>query len=330
MNAEVIREFVCEYAGSADVETRIVPLGGGLESSGTARVDVYKPDLSASSFVVKLVPHEMARELHVYRALTRLRSAVSAPKLLGWHETGADGMYMFLEWVAPSDPWPWKDPEPTALVIEQLARVHASDTIDFADALKSWDYDGELLKSADATVQLYRTAFSNGVRPGNRPMLRPLERVTNALPVIRRELAGFLGTTVLHGDAHTGNAIIRRSGESNEAVLLDWGRARIGSPLEDLCSWLRSVSFWEPEARRLHDSLTKRYLGARGMALELTPQFRDAYWLAAACNGLSGALRYHLLVMCDPERSSNEQWWAARASADWLRAIRRADACVRI
>jgi aminoglycoside phosphotransferase (APT) family kinase protein len=329
MNAAIIREFVCEYAGSGDVATSIVPLHGGLESCATARVQVYKPGGSVSPFVVKIIPHETPRELHVYRALDQLRSGVAAPKLLGWHDTGRDGLYMFLEWARASEPWPWKNPEATALVVEQLAHVHACDTRHFAEALQSWDYDRELLQSASATVELYRTAFLNGVRPGNRTMLKPLERVTTALPAIRRELAAFIGSTVLHGDAHTGNAIIRRSDDTHQAVLLDWGRARIGSPLEDICSWLQSVSFWEPEAKRVHDSLLKRYLRARGIGVELTPQFRDAYWLAAACNGLSGALRYHLLVMCDEQRSPDEQWRAARASADWLRVIRRADACVR-
>jgi len=109
--------------------------------------------------------------------------------------------------------------EATGLVIEQLALVHACKTSDFVEALQSWDYDRELLDSAESTVELYRAAFFNGLRPGNRPMLRPLERVTRALPVIRRALAAFIGATVLHGDAHTGNAIIRRSGESNQAVL---------------------------------------------------------------------------------------------------------------
>ena len=283
-----------------------------------------------SSFVVKHVVADAARELHVYRALGRLSSGISTPRLLGWRDTGFDGMYLFLEWVAPCDTWPWKDLEATGLVIEQLARVHACETRDFSDALQSWDYDRELLESAEATVKLYRAAFLNGAQRGNRPMLRQLERVATALPAIRRELAAFLGTAVLHGDAHTGNAIIRQSGESREAVLLDWGRARIGSPLEDLCSWLQSVSFWEPEAKRVQERLTKRYLSARGIAVELTPQFRDASSLAAACNGLSGALRYHLLVMCDTRRSPDEQSWAARASADWLRVIRRADACVRV
>src|SRR6266542_973466 len=132
MKAEVIREFVCEYAGSRDVETQILPLHGGLESCGTARVEVCRPGGAVSSFVVKLVDHDAARELHVYRALDRLRSGVSTPKLLGWRDTGRDGTYMFLEWVAPSDPWPWKDVEATALVIEQLALVHACEPGDFS------------------------------------------------------------------------------------------------------------------------------------------------------------------------------------------------------
>src|SRR6266699_3582742 len=103
MKAEVIREFVCEHAGSRDIETRIAPIHGGLESCGTARVEVYQPGGAVSSFVVKLVAHNAAREVHVYRALDRLRSNVSTPKLLGWRDTGSEGMYLFLEWVAPSD-----------------------------------------------------------------------------------------------------------------------------------------------------------------------------------------------------------------------------------
>src|SRR5438105_1096495 len=98
MNADVIRKFVCDYAGSSDAETRIVPLRGGLESHGTARVEVCEPGGGVSSFVVKLVAQDAARELHVYRALDRLGSGVSTPKLLGWHDASRDGMYMFLEW----------------------------------------------------------------------------------------------------------------------------------------------------------------------------------------------------------------------------------------
>src|SRR5438067_872533 len=162
MKAEIIREFVCEYAGSRDFETRIVPLHGGLESCDTARVEVCQPGGAVSSFVIKLLAPDAAREVHVYRALKRLRSSVSTPKLLGWRDKGRDGMYLFLEWVAPSDSWPWKDVEATALVIEQLALVHACDPNDFSEALESWDYDRELLQSADATVELYRAAFLNG------------------------------------------------------------------------------------------------------------------------------------------------------------------------
>ena len=122
MNAKVIREFLCEYAGPGVIETRILPLRGGLESCGTARVDASKRGGSVSSFVVKHVVADAARELHVYRALGRLSSGISTPRLLGWRDTGFDGMYLFLEWVAPCDTWPWKDLEATGLVIEQLER----------------------------------------------------------------------------------------------------------------------------------------------------------------------------------------------------------------
>src|SRR5438105_12471248 len=105
MNAEVISEFVRDYAGYGDAETRILPLRGGLESCATARVEVCEAAGSVSSFVVKLVAQDAAREIHVYRALERLSSGVSTPKLLGWHDAGRDGMYMFLEWVAPSVLW---------------------------------------------------------------------------------------------------------------------------------------------------------------------------------------------------------------------------------
>src|SRR4051794_9244925 len=117
MKTEVISEFVCEYAGSRDIETRIVPLRGGLDSCGTARVELCQHGGIVSSFVVKHVAQHAARELHVYRALEGLRTGVSTAKLLGWHDSGRDGMYMFLEWVAPSDPWPWKNAEAGVLVI---------------------------------------------------------------------------------------------------------------------------------------------------------------------------------------------------------------------
>jgi hypothetical protein len=118
-------------------------------------------------------------------------------------------------------------------------------------------------------------------------------------------------------------------------VLLDWGRARIGAPLEDVSSWLQSLGFWEPEARRRHDTLLRRYLTCRGGPDRLDRGLRDAYWLAGACNALAGALRYQVAVAdgwrrpAARARAVAARAVAARAARDALRVVRRADACWR-
>jgi hypothetical protein len=73
--------------------------------------------------------------------------------------------------------------------------------------------------------------------------------------------------------------------------------------------------------------LLRRYLLARGLPDHLGWEVRDAYWLAAASNVLSGALRYHLAVMDgwgQPSAAGRAQ--SSRAIKDCLRVIRRADA----
>jgi aminoglycoside phosphotransferase (APT) family kinase protein len=150
--------------------------------------------------------------------------------------------------------------------------------------------------------------------------------MVSALPAIRSRLMS--GAVLLHGDAHSGNVAIRKRGGSLQAVLFDWGRTRIGSPLEDVSSWLQSLGYWEWQARRRHDTLLQIYLAARGLNPVLTSELRELYWLAGASNALSGALGYHLSFV-------NENWCAevraqhALAACDWMRIIRRADACWR-
>lgn len=108
-------------------------------------------------------------------------------------------------------------------------------------------------------------------------------------------------------------------------MLIDWGRARIASPLEDVSSWLQSLGFWELEARRRHDTLLAAYLSSHGLDRRLSSDFRTAYWLAGASNALAGALRYHLWV-ADSAAEHPAREAAMRAVKDWLRVIRRAAA----
>ena len=146
------------------------------------------------------------------------------------------------------------------------------------------------------------------------------------MPELRRQLlaAAPFGTAVIHGDLHPGNAVLRR--RRGEVVLLDWGRTRLGSPLEDVSSWLLSLGGWEPEARRRHDTLFAGYLAARGWESRLTPPLRAAYWVAGASNALAGALLHHLTIATDPRVSPLRRGVAARAAFGWGRVLRRADA----
>jgi aminoglycoside phosphotransferase (APT) family kinase protein len=323
----VILQFARERFGS-DLELRVSPLHGGLESPGIVRAVVHRRGAELGSFVAKPFSASGSRELDVYRVLRRTHENGTAPALLGWmHKDGGDGGYMFLEWVAGESSWPWRHLRASALVMDQLASVHEMNPARFTRVLtRSWDYERDLGNSARLTIEAYERAFSLGVRPGERPMLRTLERLYTALPRLRRELLAATGTALLHGDAHPGNVVY----SAKRVLLLDWGRARLGSPLEDVASWVHSVGFWEPAARRKHDTLLKRYLSARGQSsVALSQSFRDACVLAGASNGLSGALRYHLAVIGDSTRSGQEKWDSYRAAADWLRILRRADACFR-
>jgi aminoglycoside phosphotransferase (APT) family kinase protein len=212
------------------------------------------------------------------------------------------------------------------MVLGQLARLHSCNPEPFQPAVNGWNYDAELRQSAEQTAELYGRLFVQGTRIGHRPMLKTLERVSTVVADMRRQAAKHTGNALLHGDAHPGNVIVRAARQKHEAVLLDWGRARLGSPLEDVTSWVHSLGFWEPEARRIHDSLLVGYLQQRGLAVHLSKQFRIACWLAGACNAMAGALRYHLAVAADKERAPEQRWISSKAASDWLRILRRADA----
>ena len=131
-----------------------------------------------------------------------------------------------------------------------------------------------------------------------------------------------MGFSKVSRDVHSRNVILRAT-ENGEIAFIDWARARFGSPLEDLASWLHSLGWWEPEARRRHDTLLRVYLEARSSKQRITTELRTLYWYASASNGLSGAIRYHLLVLTDPASSSEMTSDSARILRSWERIIRR-------
>jgi hypothetical protein len=214
-------------------------------------------------------------------------------------------------------------------VLEQVARLHTLQPDPTAlEALTDWDYERELRINAALTLERLEEAVGRPEFRGLRRGVPPTRRLLWSLPEIRRDLLDFspFGKGPIHGDLHSGNALVRRRKGRDEPVLIDWARARIGSPLEDISSWLQSLAGWEPEARRRHDTLLASYLLARGMEGRLRSDLRAAYWLAGASNAFSGALLHHLTQLLDPRATNTVRLRAVYSAREWIRVLRRADA----
>ncbi len=327
LNLALLRTFSARLCAERPdrLALKLHPLSGGLEARSVVRVEVTFSDRDRPrvSFAVKCITDSQAREIAAYRMLARAGIDI-APQLLGIDRAGGDTTYLYLEWIDSYCRWPWTDPANAGSVLRQLARIHNAGSVALPSWLTDWEYDTQLRHSAESTIEAFANASRHDELRHIRWRRRALDRIANALPAIRRRL--MAGAVLLHGDAHSGNVAVRKRGDSLQAVLFDWSRIRIGSALEDVSSWLQSLGYWEWQARRRHDTLLQAYLAARGLPPVLTGELRELYWLAGACNALSGALRYHLSFVNErcpaPVRAEH-----ARAARDWLRIVRRADAC---
>ena len=308
------------------------PLRGGLESRAVARVQaeatVCRGTPRSFTFVVKRLDGPGHRELAMYELLSTA-GARAVPVLVGVQAVSPSISYMFLEWV-PASRWPWAEPGLVAHVLEQLAEMHMALPVSgLAGSLSAWDYESELLTKAAATLNALEAAVGIEALAGLRRGIPALQRVVSALPGMRRQLLspGPLGRAVLHGDVHSGNVLVRDGCRQRSAVLVDWARARLGSPLEDVSSWLESLGYWEPAVRNQRVPLLRHYLRARGLPSALERELYLSYWVAAACNALAGALHYHLLqAIRAGDAPPHRQVEARRAVLDHLEAIQLADA----
>jgi aminoglycoside phosphotransferase (APT) family kinase protein len=264
----------------------------------------------------------------IYEKLVAMHARGIAPRLFAVQHR-PEYLLLYLEWIPRISSWPWRNSKAAEELVGSLARLHGS-TADgsAAAAPPPWDYDAELTRSGQAALELLARCRRHDEFSALARHLPSLRRLAGALPKLRRQLFAFplLGTAIIHGDVHPGNVLVRRRGGRDEAVLIDWGRARLGSPLEDLSAWLQSLGYWETQARRRHDTLFMTYLAARGMERRIGPDLRAAYWLAGASNTLSGALEHHLSTIFDPRAGAARKRGAAGAARHWLRIVHRADA----
>jgi aminoglycoside phosphotransferase (APT) family kinase protein len=314
-----VTKFFSRHASvpEQELDVSISPITGGLMSSvvrATIRHSRASGPPALTHVVVKQLCRSQRREAAVYRELWSGRDAPPAVRVLGAEKCGSSE-FLYLENVSSDSSWPWADTARSAAVCRTLAGLHDRRRIP-ATSLLDWDYEDELAQSAEETLAL---AASSGRRCWAR--LGDLRRVVTALPQIRSRILNA-GTTVIHGDVHPGNVMVRKQ-EDRPVVLIDWARARLGSPFEDVASWLHSLGCWEPEARRRHDTLLRAYLEAREHPEPITEELRKTVWYASASNGLSGAVRYHLTVLTDPTSSEQLRRHAERALAEWQRVIRR-------
>jgi thiamine kinase-like enzyme len=302
-----------------DLDLSIEPISGGLESR-VMRAAFHSPltkDPQRGSFVVKELRGLQRRETAIYRELWNRSTSPPAVRLLGIEVTKTAD-YLYLEEATQQSSWPWRQTVISAAVCRALARLHDSEQFQ-PKKLIHWDYESDLIKSAAETLAVALNARdTTGVRYWRR--VGDLRRVIAALPNLRSALLRTI--TFIHGDVHPGNVIVRPS-EKGEIVFIDWARARLGSPLEDLASWLHSLGCWEPEARRRHDTLLRAYLEARASKQTITTELRRLYWYASASNGLAGAIRHHLLVLNDAAASSEMKSNSAQSLWAWERVIRR-------
>lgn len=306
------------------VEVRLLP--GGLESRRVEALTARFRDASDRPRLLRLVAKHLAgsamREAAVYERVVAARAAGLAPRLLGMEAAGS-GAILYLERLRPACAWPWRDVAHAAEVLRCVAALHAERPGELA--LPAWDYPGELELGAEEALELLRRSRSDALLGDARRSLPAVRRVGGAIRAVHRQLArGPFPPALVHGDLHSGNVVVRSAPAAPRIGLIDWGRVRLGSPLEDVSSFLQSLAYWEPAVRARHDTLLGAYLRARGLDPRPSREVRDAYWLAGATNAFAGALAHHLATVASaaPEPARMR---AAHAARDWLRVVRRAD-----
>lgn len=317
-------------SGHLRVETRA--LRGGLEAASIEQITARYRDSRSRERVFRLVVKRLVgaamREAAIYEQVVARHAADLAPRIFHVQHLGHRRAAIYMEALRPANSWPWRERHAAQRVLECVASLHTRTVGPEAMAgLPEWDYEAELQRTAALTLERLERLHRRPALWSYRDALRRTRRLVDALPALRRELLAHavLGRAIVHGDLHSGNVVLRRRRGRLEPVLLDWARARVGSPLEDVSSWLQSLGAWEPEARRRHDTLFASYLIARGMEPRLDVGTRAAYWLAGASNALAGALLYHLSMALDDQVSSARRASATALAGEWVRVLRRAD-----
>jgi Ser/Thr protein kinase RdoA (MazF antagonist) len=208
-----------------------VKLEGGFVGYGVFRHDLeFRLAGTAprvASFVQKLT---ISSEVQTMRALAHVPDASAVPALVDFDlDYSRNDITWFVAPFYEGTLMQWGEETPST-VIRSLARVHA-----------------HFLPQADDVKWIYRVDASFFTRTFDNAMAA-LQKAAESIPSTRESadrLADFKGmpiqlaalerlpVTLVHGDVHPGN-IVRLAG--GEAVLIDWGNARIAPAMLDLAN----------------------------------------------------------------------------------------------
>ena len=261
---ESIRKCVKEYLAKVhgnqceEVETNIRELRGGLDSSCVLHVrTIFRTRdrrVRSGSFVLKRSQPGGA-EGRVHVDVLPSSGLELAPTLLGFHQAEGEHVYMF-EYVRRSERWPWSASNNSRLVLDALAGLHGRRLTDFA---ADRSYELILVKGA-SRLQEHLEGIPRGSELGfARGSIPVVRRMAEALPRIRRRLLdnGLFGSTLIHGDVHSGNVLLRKRRNGVSPVFL------IGAGAGMVRRWKTSVrgcNRWDFGNRRRSAS-TIRYCG---------------------------------------------------------------------
>jgi hypothetical protein len=251
-----------------------VSLKSGYVAKAVDRIDITWAcrvgRQSTASFVRKVC---LAAEVQALKALATVSGAVAVPEvIMSWSSAEHPAALEengFVSPFYPGGPLTFDDLIPDTVPVT-LARVHAAccqtNKFDW-----TWTFDSTHLDRlhADALAKLSASNHFKATTADHVKWLRRLERIGGSDTL--RTVSDALPRSLVHGDMHPGNIVLRSDGLP---VIIDWGNVCVAPPMLDLANIIRIDSTeWDI------------YLGAyraAGGKMDAQTCRRAYYWARAA------------------------------------------------
>jgi Ser/Thr protein kinase RdoA (MazF antagonist) len=216
-----------------------VSLKGGYVAKAVDRIDITWArrvgGQSTASFVRKVC---IAAEVQALKVLATVSGAIAVPEVIvSWSSAehpAAPKENGFISPFYPGGPLTPDDLIPDT-VLATLARVHAAccqtNNFDW-----TWTFDATHLDRlhADVLAKLSASDHFKATTADHVEWLRRLERIGRSDSL--RTISDALPRSLVHGDMHPGNVVLRSDGLP---VIIDWGNVCVAPPMLDLANIIR-------------------------------------------------------------------------------------------